>query len=66
MKTIISDIRKQVDVTTMLGFGIARAIDNGTPYVEILQFIQQQGMDEPCGMADAIGWKLTKDLLQLA
>lgn len=50
----------------MLGFGIARAIDNGTPYVEILQFIQQQGMDEPCGMADAIGWKLTKDLLQLA
>jgi hypothetical protein len=66
MKKIISEIRNAVDPTTQLGFCIAIAIDNGTPHTEVLMFINTQGMDEPSGMAKAIGWKLTKELLQLA
>jgi len=66
MKKIISEIRNTVDPTTQLGFVIANAIDQGVPHSEILLFINSQGMDEPSGMAKAIGWKLTKELLQFA
>jgi hypothetical protein len=65
MKKIISELRKSIDPTTQLGLVIAIAIDNGTPYADVLNFIHDQGMDEPSGMAKAIGWKLTKELLSI-